>query len=130
MNRHSTKAEWEQKALYSLVNTVVHNFAEIHKVQILVQGQEVSTLAGHLDTSRPLRPDMRRVDRLFQRLLDENGNFLPYSIGPALPEDWVQPEPLPWAPNVPLYGPQTTDPDDEEPQSLQSEPMLRDTHRP
>ncbi|TDI13211.1 MAG: hypothetical protein E2P04_03855 [Acidobacteria bacterium] len=129
-------SEWEQAALYSLVNTVVHNFAEIHKVQILVQGQEVSTLAGHLDTSRPLRPDMRRVDRLFQRLLDENGNFLPYDIGPALPEDWVPPKPLPetdalapWTPDLPLYDPQSSDPDDEEPQPLESEPMLRDAHR-
>ena len=130
-------SEWEQAALYSLVNTVVHNFAEIHRVQILVQGQEVTTLAGHLDTSHPLRADMRRVDWQFQRLLDENGNFLPYGIGPALPEDWVQPEPLPetealpaWDPDVPLYDPQTTDPDDEEPQPLESEPMRRDTHRP
>ena len=129
-------SEWEQAALYSLVNTVVHNFAEIHRVQVLVQGQEVTTLAGHLDTSRPLRADMRRVDWQFQRLLDENGDFLPYGIGPALPEDWLRPEPpgteaLPaWAPDVPLYDPQTTDPDDEEPQPLQSEPMRRDTHRP
>lgn len=124
-------SEWEQVALDSLVNTVVHNFAEIHKVQILVQGQEVATLAGHLDTSRPLRAEMSRVDWQFQRLLDEDGNFLPYELGPMLPEDWVRPEPLPgtralpaWAPDVPLYDPQAGNPDDEESQSPEGEPIL------
>jgi len=129
-------SEWEQAALNSLVNTVVHNFAEIHEVQILLQGQEVSTLAGHLDTSRPLVAELSRVDWQFQRLLDEDGDFLPYDIGPTLPEDWVRPEPLPgtkalpaWAPDVPLYDPQVNDPDDEEPHLLESEPILRGANR-
>jgi len=129
-------SEWEQAALYSLVNTVVHNFAEIHKVQILVQGQEIATLAGHLDTSRPLRAEMSRVDWQYQRLLDEDGEFLSYEIGPTLPEDWVRPEPLPgtgalpaWAPDVPLYELQSGGPDDEEPPLLEDEPMLRGAQR-
>jgi spore germination protein GerM len=123
-------SEWEQLALYSLVNTVVHNFAEIHQVQILVQGQEVPTLAGHLDTLRPLRADTHRVDWPFQRLLDDNGDFLPYDMGPTLPEGWVPPPPLP-EPEAPLWTPippQANDPDDEEPQ--QSEPLLGELHRP
>jgi hypothetical protein len=127
-------SEWEQAALYSLVNTVVHNFADIHQVQILVQGQEVETLAGHLDTSRPLAPSMGRVDWPFQRLLDESGDFLPYGIGPALPEGWVKPDPLPdplpepkplppWAPDVPQYTPVPEgdeQPEEEEPPATET----------
>jgi hypothetical protein len=87
-------SDWEESALFSLVNTVARNFPEIHRVQLLVEGQEVRTLAGHLDTSRPLKPDMRRVDWMFQRLLDEKGSFQPHHIGPELPPGWVPPEPV------------------------------------
>ncbi|HAV42708.1 TPA: hypothetical protein DCX15_01645 [bacterium] len=44
--------------IYSIVNTLSLNFDEIKKVQILVEGREIPTLAGHLDTSRPISPDL------------------------------------------------------------------------
>ncbi len=87
-------SDWEQAALFSLANTVIHNFPEIHRMQILVEGQEVPTLAGHLDTSRSIRADMNRVDWVYQRLLDEAGDFERYEIGPEVPEGWVPPEPI------------------------------------
>lgn len=52
----STGSSAEMAAAYSLVNTVTGNVPEIRSVQILIEGREVETLAGHLDLTRPLRP--------------------------------------------------------------------------
>jgi hypothetical protein len=41
--------------LGALVRTVGANFPEVTSVQILVDGQPVDSLAGHYDTSGPLR---------------------------------------------------------------------------
>jgi len=51
----------ETDAVFALVNTLVVNFPEVARVQILIEGEEVDTLTGHLDTSRPLAADLRRV---------------------------------------------------------------------
>jgi hypothetical protein len=48
----------ELLAVYSLVNSIALNFPAIQKVQILIDGQSADTLAGHVDLSRPLAPDM------------------------------------------------------------------------
>ncbi len=40
----------------SIVNTVCSNFTGLDAVRILVEGEEVDTLGGHLLISRPLRP--------------------------------------------------------------------------
>lgn len=48
----------ELLAVYSIVNSVVVNFPAIKKVQVLIEDKPVSTLAGHVDLSRPLGPDM------------------------------------------------------------------------
>jgi germination protein M len=45
-------AEWA--TLASLVRTIGSNFPEIARVQVLVDGDPVDTLAGHFDTSHPL----------------------------------------------------------------------------
>jgi hypothetical protein len=37
----------------SLVNTLLFNFKEIQQVQILVEGAEIDTLAGHIDCRKP-----------------------------------------------------------------------------
>jgi hypothetical protein len=47
----------ELLAVYSLVDTIVANFASIKRVQVLVGDRMVDTLAGHVDLSRPLGPD-------------------------------------------------------------------------
>jgi len=51
----------ETDAVFALVNTLVVNFPEVARVQILIEGEEIDTLTGHLDTSRPLAADLRRV---------------------------------------------------------------------
>lgn len=40
--------------VYALVNALVSNVREIDAVQILIEGREVDTLAGHVDLRRPL----------------------------------------------------------------------------
>jgi hypothetical protein len=45
----------EALAVYALVNAMVVNLPDVSTVQILVDGQEVDTIAGHLDLRHPLR---------------------------------------------------------------------------
>lgn len=52
----------ELAAVYGVINTLAYNFPEIRKVQILVEGAQVSTLAGHIDIRRPLPPRMGLVE--------------------------------------------------------------------
>jgi hypothetical protein len=51
-------ARAELLAVYSLVNSVTLNFPAIRRVQIMIDGRTAETLAGHVDLSRPLLPDM------------------------------------------------------------------------
>jgi hypothetical protein len=48
----------ELLSVYALVNSVTANFPSIKRVQILLDDRPVPTLAGHVDLSRPLAPDM------------------------------------------------------------------------
>jgi hypothetical protein len=45
----------------SLTETLAANLTEVHSVKILVEGDEVRDLGGHLDLSRPLRPEASRL---------------------------------------------------------------------
>jgi spore germination protein GerM len=49
-------AQEELYAVFSIVNTLTSNFAQIKRVQILVEGAEIPTLAGHVDTRMALPP--------------------------------------------------------------------------
>ena len=44
----------EMLTLRSIMQTLLANIPEIKRVQILIEGREVETLAGHLDIRRPL----------------------------------------------------------------------------
>jgi hypothetical protein len=44
----------EALAVYAIVNAVTVNLPDIRAVQILVDGRQVDTLAGHLDLRYPL----------------------------------------------------------------------------
>ncbi|TDA67865.1 MAG: hypothetical protein D9V47_10175 [Clostridia bacterium] len=48
-------SESERLVVYSIVNTLTQ-FPTVHRVRILVEGQEVDTLAGHVETSAALAP--------------------------------------------------------------------------
>jgi len=43
----------ELATLGAIVNTILFNFKEIRQVQILVEGSEIETLAGHVDCRKP-----------------------------------------------------------------------------
>jgi spore germination protein GerM len=47
--------------VYALVSALTANLPALTTVQILVDGKEVDTLAGHLDLRRPLEPGSRWV---------------------------------------------------------------------
>lgn len=45
----------ELLTVYTIVNALLTNLPDLTEVQILIGGQEVDTLAGHVDLRRPLR---------------------------------------------------------------------------
>ncbi|AMY08775.1 Spore germination protein [Luteitalea pratensis] len=49
-------------AVYTIVNAITVNLPAIKSVQILIDGQEVDTLAGHVDLRHPLTRNLRWVE--------------------------------------------------------------------
>lgn len=49
-------AQGELYAVFSIVNTLTSNIVRITRVQLLVEGVEIPTLAGNVDTRMPLPP--------------------------------------------------------------------------
>jgi len=47
----------ELLTVYAIVNAVTANLPAIQRVQILIDGKEADTLAGHIDLRRPLQRD-------------------------------------------------------------------------
>jgi hypothetical protein len=45
----------ELLTVYTIVNVLLTNMPSVRQVQILIDGREVDTLAGHVDLRRPLR---------------------------------------------------------------------------
>lgn len=54
---HPGGSSAENLTVYSIVNTVLLNVKDAHRVGILVEGKSIDTLAGHLDCSRPFAAD-------------------------------------------------------------------------
>lgn len=51
----------ELMTVYAIVNAVTTNLPAVQRVQILVDGKEADTLAGHVDLRRPLTRDLSLV---------------------------------------------------------------------
>jgi hypothetical protein len=51
----------ELLTVYALVNAVTANLPAVQRVQLLVDGKEVDTIAGHVDVRRPLDRDVTLV---------------------------------------------------------------------
>jgi germination protein M len=56
--KHPGGTRGELLTVYSIVNSLTANFPGVKRVQILVEDRQVSTLAGHVDLTRPLSADM------------------------------------------------------------------------
>lgn len=55
---HPGSCRREQLTIFSVVNSLVLNVAEIDRVKILIDGAEARTLTGHLPLEFPLTADM------------------------------------------------------------------------
>jgi spore germination protein GerM len=55
---HTGGAKSELMTVYSLVNSIVLNVTEVDTVKILIDGQEATTLAGHIDLRYPFKANM------------------------------------------------------------------------
>jgi len=55
---HPGGAATELLTVYSIVNSLILNIADIEAVKILIEGQESITLAGHIDLQQPLNANM------------------------------------------------------------------------
>ncbi len=56
---HTGGSTSELLTVYSIVNTLARNLDGIQRVRMLVEGEEVETLGGHLDLTKPLSPNLR-----------------------------------------------------------------------
>ena len=61
-SRHSGGSLGELLTIYTIVNALTVNVPTIRAVQILIEGREVDTLAGHVDLRRPLTPREEWID--------------------------------------------------------------------
>ncbi|MBI3583245.1 MAG: GerMN domain-containing protein [Nitrospinae bacterium] len=62
--RHPGGSWAEMLTIYSIVDTIIKNFPDIKRVKILIEDEEIETLAGHIDTRLPLteNKDIVRID--------------------------------------------------------------------
>ena len=56
-------SENELLTVYAIVDSLAFNIVEVRRVGILIEGRQIETLNGHLDMTRPFRPDPKRVGR-------------------------------------------------------------------
>lgn len=54
-SRHAGGSLQELLTVYTIVNALLTNVPSLQQVQILIDGHEADTLAGHVDLRRPLR---------------------------------------------------------------------------
>lgn len=60
-SHHPGGSSTELLTVYAIVNAVTANLPTIQRVQILIDGREADTLAGHVDLRRPLQQDLSLV---------------------------------------------------------------------
>jgi hypothetical protein len=60
-DRHPGGSMNELLTVYTIVHAIASNLPDIQLVQVLIDGREVDTLAGHVDLRRPLRKNDQLV---------------------------------------------------------------------
>ena len=58
---HRGGSTGELLTVYAIVNTVTANLSSVERVQILIDGKQADTLAGHVDLRRPFERDTSLV---------------------------------------------------------------------
>lgn len=53
VQNHPGGSSGEIMTIYGIVNTLCANFSDVKSVRILVEGKEIETISGHLDTRYP-----------------------------------------------------------------------------
>jgi len=59
---HTGGSQDELLTIYAIVNAVTANLPSITSVQLLVDGKEVETLAGHIDLRKPLQKNLTIIE--------------------------------------------------------------------
>lgn len=62
ISAHPGGTQSELLTVYGLADTLAVNFPHLRQVQILVEGQPVATLKGHVDLRQPIHPDFSLVE--------------------------------------------------------------------
>lgn len=124
--RWETGSSEEVGAVQSLVLTVTKNLHSVSRVILLVGGEPVETLAGHVDLTHPLLPDLSRA-------ADEAPLVAPMPEPSTTPT----PEPGPAAPPPPASSPASPSavppppaPSPSQPAAAAPRPTSRPTPRP
>jgi spore germination protein GerM len=55
---HPGGIDQELASIYSIVDSLTQNVADVKYVQILIEGSEAETFAGHIDITRPIAEDL------------------------------------------------------------------------
>jgi spore germination protein GerM len=63
VSNHIGGSRAEELTVYSLSNTLIANFPAVKRVQFLVEGREVPTLAGHFDLTQSYGRGPRRLEQ-------------------------------------------------------------------
>ena len=63
VSNHIGGSRAEELTIYSLSNTLIANFPAVKRVQFLVEGREVPTLAGHMDLTQTYGRGPRRLEQ-------------------------------------------------------------------
>ncbi len=58
---HPGGSSAEMMTVFSIVNSLAFNFPRVKRVQILVEGKEIETIAGHLSLRRPIPSNLSLV---------------------------------------------------------------------
>ena len=61
VTRHSGGSTDEMLTVYTIVDVLTANLPAVTSVQVLVDGKQIETLAGHVDLSRPLAKNLSWV---------------------------------------------------------------------
>jgi spore germination protein GerM len=61
---HPGGSSGEMMTVYSIVNSLTLNFPQIKRVQILIEGKAIETIAGHLSLKQPVSSNRELIKKM------------------------------------------------------------------